>query len=159
MPACGFCAGLCPYLYRIATLMPRETLSPERAHDLEKALSAPKEIVADQATARRLDELCCVMTDTCGQIEAVLQLAIGEKSEKQPAYIRTALNLSARGTKAIKMFLSEWGVLVEESKSRKNSGRSAKDSTRDPNLALILDSIQSGNFEKRENRRFGDRQP
>ncbi len=104
--------------------MPKETLSRERTlTDLEKALSAPKEIVADQATARRLDELCSVMTDTCGQIEATLQLAVEDQSEKRAAYIRTALNLSARGTKAIKMFLSEWRVLVEESKRERTHAR------------------------------------
>jgi len=115
--------------------MPKETLSRERAHDLEKALSAPKEIVADQATARRLDELCCVMTDTCGQIEATLQLAAEDQNEKRAAYIGIALNLSARGTKAIKMFLSEWRVLVEESK------RERTHTIGEPDFALILDSI------------------
>jgi hypothetical protein len=117
--------------------MPRETLSSERAQELENALSPPKEIVADQATARRLDELCSVMIDTCGQIEATLQLAVENQNEKRAAYIRIALNLSARGTKAIKMFLSEWRVLVDESKARENSGLSAKDSE----LALILNSM------------------
>ncbi len=116
--------------------MPKETLSRERTlTDLEKALSAPKEIVADQATARRLDELCSVMTDTCGQIEATLQLAVEDQSEKRAAYIRTALNLSARGTKAIKMFLSEWRVLVEESK------RERTHAIGEPDLALILNSM------------------
>jgi hypothetical protein len=117
--------------------MPRETVSRERAQELENALSPPKEIVADQATARRLDELCSVMIDTCGQIEATLQLAVENQNEKRAAYIRIALNLSARGTKAIKMFLSEWRVLVDESKARENSGLSAKDSE----LALILNSM------------------
>ena len=116
--------------------MPKETLSRERTlTDLEKALSAPKEIVADQATARRLDELCSVMTDTCGQIEATLQLAVEDQSEKRAAYIRTALKLSARGTKAIKMFLSEWRVLVEESK------RERTHAIGEPDLTLILNSI------------------
>jgi hypothetical protein len=70
--------------------MPRETLSSERAQELENALSPPKEIVADQATARRLDELCSVMIDTCGQIEATLQLAVENQNEKRAAYIRIA---------------------------------------------------------------------
>src|SRR5260370_40006378 len=96
--------------------------------ELEENLSAPKDIVIDQSTARRLEELCSEMTDTCGQIEATLQLAVEHKSEKQAAYIKTALYLSARGTKSIKMFLSEWRVLVEESK-REKPGRSAKDPT------------------------------
>src|SRR5260370_12702072 len=88
--------------------------------ELEGALSAPKEIVVDQSTARRLEELCSEMTDTCGHIEATLQLAVEDKSERQTAYIRTALDLSARATRAIKMFLSEWGGLVQDSKIREN---------------------------------------
>ncbi len=116
--------------------MPKETLSHERVlKDLEEALSPPNEIVADQATARRLDELCSVMTDTCGQIEATLQLAAEDQNEKRAACIRIALNLSARGTKAIKMFLSEWRVLVEESK------RERTHAIGEPDFALILDSI------------------
>ncbi len=111
--------------------------------ELEEALSVPKEIVVDQNTARRLDELCHEMTDTCGQIEAILQLAFENQSEKRAAYIKTALNLSARGTKSIKMFLSEWGVLVEDSKSRENCGRSAKDSTGEPALALTPNSLMA----------------
>jgi transcriptional regulator of acetoin/glycerol metabolism len=97
--------------------------------ELKADLSAPKEIVVDQNTGRRLDELCREMTNSCGMVEAILQLAIEETSEKRVAYMRTALNLSARGTKSIKMFLGEWSVLVEESRSRENSGRSARDST------------------------------
>jgi hypothetical protein len=115
--------------------MPRETLSSERAQELEKALSPPKEIVADQATARRLDELCSVMTDTCGQIEATLQLAVEDQNEKRAAYIRIALNLSARGTKAVKMFLSEWRVLVEESKSVRTHA------VEEPDFAVLLNSM------------------
>ena len=104
--------------------------------------SAPKEIVVDQSTGKRLEELCSQMTDTCGLVEAILQLAIEETSEKRVAYMRTALNLSARGTKSIKMFLSEWSVLVEDSKSRENSGRCAKDSIiGEPDLALIPNSV------------------
>jgi hypothetical protein len=128
---------------------------PGQIRSAEKALEdlcALNEIVVDQSTARRLEELCSQMTDTCGLIEATLQLAFKDASDKREAYMKSALYLAARGTKAIKMFLSEWGALVEESQSRKNSGRSAKDSTTDPNLALILDSIQSGNLEKRQNR-------
>ena len=99
--------------------MPKEILSTERAlKDLEVDLSAPKEVVVDQNTARRLSELCSQMTDTCGQIEATLQLAIENQSEKRVTYIKTALHLSARGRKSLKMFLSEWGVLVEELKRK-----------------------------------------
>ncbi len=100
--------------------------------------SAPKEIVVDQSTGKRLEELCSQMTDTCGLVEAILQLAIEETSEKRVAYMRTALNLSARGTKSIKMFLSEWSVLVEESKRRENSGDSTMG---EPDLVLILNSM------------------
>src|SRR5260370_16896373 len=116
--------------------MPNKIFPHEQAiKDLEKTLSAPKEIVVNQSTARRLDELCCEMTDTCGHIEAILQLAVENESEMR-AYIRTALNLSARGRKSIKMFLSEWSVLVEESK-RENPGRSPTDSpTDDQHLPL-----------------------
>jgi len=92
------------------------------------------------------------MTDTCGLVEAILQLAIEDESEKRVAYMRTALNLSARGTKAVKKFLSEWGVLVEESKSRENSGRSARDSTMvEPDLTMTLNSMMAlGLITKRE---------
>src|SRR6266704_1474287 len=103
--------------------------------ELEENLSAPKDIVVDQSTARRLEELCSEMTDTCGHIEATLQLAVEDQSEKRAAYIRTALNLSARGTKAIKMFLSEWSVLVEESK------RERTHAIVEPDFALILNSM------------------
>ncbi len=103
--------------------------------ELEENLSAPKDIVVDQSTARRLEELCSEMTDTCGHIEATLQLAVEDQSEKRAAYIRTALNLSARGTKAIKMFLSEWRVLVEESK------RERTHAIVEPDFALILNSM------------------
>jgi len=105
--------------------MPKEIHSPERAL---RDPSAPKEIVVDQGTAARFEELCSTMTDTCGLIEATLQLAIEGKGIKRLVFINTALNLSARGTRAIKMFLSEWSVLVEDSKSREKSGRSARDS-------------------------------
>ncbi|SRR5260370_260522 len=123
--------------------MPNKIFPHEQAiKDLEKTLSAPKEIVVNQSTARRLDELCCEMTDTCGHIEAILQLAVENESEMR-AYIRTALNLSARGRKSIKMFLSEWSVLVEESK-RENPGRSAKDSPiGEQDLALISNAVKA----------------
>jgi len=123
--------------------MPEEILSRERAL---KDLFAPKEIFVDQNTARRLDQLCSEMTDACGLIEAILQLAFADKS-KRVAYIKTALNLSARGTRAIKMFLSEWSVVVEESKSRENS-RSAKDSTIEEHDLALPSNALSGNSEK-----------
>ncbi len=114
--------------------MPEEILSRERAL---KDLFAPKEIFVDQNTARRLDQLCSEMTDACG---------FADKS-KRVAYIKTALNLSARGTRAIKMFLSEWSVVVEESKSRENS-RSAKDSTIEEHDLALPSNALSGNSEK-----------
>jgi len=111
--------------------------------ELEENLSAPKDIVVDQSTATRLEELCSQMTDTCGLIEATLQLAVEDKNDRQVAYIKTALYLSARGTKAIKMFLSEWRVLVQESKIRENR-LSANDSTVGaPELARILNSVMA----------------
>jgi hypothetical protein len=109
--------------------------------ELEEALSVPKEIVVDRNTARRLEELCSEMTDTCGQIEAILQLAVEDRSEKRTAYMKTALYLSARGTKAIKMFLSEWGVLVDESKSRENRPSARGSTIGEPDFALILNSM------------------
>jgi hypothetical protein len=75
------------------------------------------------------------MADTCGQIEATLQLAAEDRNEKRAAHIRIALNLAARGTKAIKMFLSEWRVLVEESK------RERTHAIGEPDIALILNSM------------------
>ncbi len=116
--------------------MPKEILSHERAVDVY----APKDLVVDQSTARRLAELCFEITNTCGLIEAILQLALEFKSKKQAAYIKTALYLSARGTKSVKVFLSEWSVLVEESR-RENPGRSPDSAIGEPDLALILNSV------------------
>lgn len=116
--------------------MPKEMGSPA----LED-LRTPNEIVVDEGTARRLEELCSTMTDTCGLVEATLQLAVEDQSEKRTTYIRAALSLSASGTRAIKMFLSEWSVLVEESKSREKSGRSARDSVGESDLARILNYL------------------
>ncbi len=97
------------------------------------------DIVVDKSTVGRLEELCSTITDTCGLIEATLQLAAEGESEKRAAYIRAALQLSVRGTRSIKLFLSEWSVLVEDSESRANHGLSAKDHTREEaDLALIL---------------------
>ncbi len=73
-----------------------------------------KEILVDPGTGRRLEELCSEMTHTCGLIEAVLQLATSDESERRTTYMQTALRLSARGTRAIKMFLSEWNVLMAD---------------------------------------------
>jgi len=97
--------------------MPKEIRSPEWIPDVY----ADNQIVIDQSTARRLEELCSTMTDTCGLVEATLQLAVADESEKRVAHLRTALALAGRGTKSIKIFLSEWSVLVEESKRRQNS--------------------------------------
>ena len=122
--------------------MPRETLSSERAQEPEKALFPPKGIVADQATARRLDELCCEMTDTCGLIEATLQLAVKDVSDKREALIKAALNLAARGTKSVKMFLSEWGVLVEESISRENSGTNEPSLLTEMERRIVIEALR-----------------
>lgn len=108
---------------------------------LLKKLYEPIDLVVDKSTVGRLEELCSTMTDTCGLIEATLQLAVEDKGEKRTTYIKTALSLSARGTRAIKMFLSEWNVLFEDSKSRDSCGRSAKDSSGEPDLAATLYSL------------------
>src|SRR5437667_10021555 len=100
--------------------MPKEIRSPERAL---RDPSAPKEIVVAQGTAARLEELCSTMTATCGLIEATLQLAIEAKGIRRLVFINTALNLSARGPRPIKMFLTDWSALVECSKSREKSAR------------------------------------
>jgi len=42
-----------------------------------------REIVVDQSAARRLEELCSQMTDTCGLIEGILQLGVKDKSKKR----------------------------------------------------------------------------
>ncbi len=89
--------------------MPKEILSHERALDVY----APKDLFVDQSTARRLAELCSEMTNTCGLIEAILQLAVENKSERRAAYIKTALSLSNRARRAVKMFLAECSVLFE----------------------------------------------
>jgi len=86
---------------------------------LEDFLARLGEIVIDRGTAARIEELFSTVTDTCGLIETILELAVQDR-RKQEAYVRTALDLSGRGTRCIKMFLNEWKVLVEESKRREN---------------------------------------
>jgi len=77
-------------------------------------------------------------------VEAILQLAIERKVMKASSLYENRYEPLCSGTKAVKMFLSEWRVLVEESKSRRNSGRSARDSTMgEPDLALILNSMMA----------------
>lgn len=110
--------------------MQKETLSHERVLDL----SAPNEIVVQQTTARRLDELCHEITDTCGQIEAILQLAAENQRGKRATYIKAALKLADRGRRSVKLFLSEWGVLIEESK-RENPKPPEPDPVPIPNFA------------------------
>ena len=121
--------------------MGKESRSPEQAL---KDLYGLNEITVDQRTAGRLEELCSTITDTYGLVEVILQLAIKDESQRRVAYMRTALDLSARGTKSIKMFLSEWSVLVEESKRRENSGRSARDSAMvQADLAATVNSLEA----------------
>ena len=76
----------------------------------------PKGFFVEQSTGRRLQELCHEMTNSCGMIKPILQLALEAENEgKRTAFIKTALDASARGTKSLKLFLSEWGVLIGES--------------------------------------------
>ena len=71
-------------------------------------------VFVDPGTRRRLEELCRAMTDSCGLITATLELAL-ENENKRTTFINTALNLSSEAIRSLKMFLSEWHVLTEES--------------------------------------------
>jgi len=53
------------------------------------------------------------MASVYGLVESVLQLALAKEGEERTAYIKTALDFSARATEAIKLFLVEWSVLTE----------------------------------------------
>jgi len=87
---------------------------------LEHEVPIPEEYTVDQNTWKRLDELCREMTNTCGLVESILRLALQKEGDKRTAYIKSALDLSTRAIRAIKMFLSEWAVLVEESKRQRS---------------------------------------
>lgn len=77
--------------------------------------SLPNGFFVDQATGRRLEELCREMTNSCGMIECTLQLSLERGGEKRTSIINSALQLAARATRSLKLFLSEWGVITEES--------------------------------------------
>ncbi len=80
---------------------------------LEEFLAKSKGICIDENTHRRLEELCSKMASVYGLVESVLQLALAKEGEERTAYIKTALDISARATEAIKLFLVEWSVLAE----------------------------------------------
>ena len=81
---------------------------------LEEFFAKPKGICIDENTHRRLEELCSQMASVYGLVESVLQLALTKAGEERAAHIKTALDISARATEAIKLFLGEWSVLVGE---------------------------------------------
>ncbi len=95
--------------------MPGDILADESLRRrLEEFLAKSKGICIDENTHRRLEELCSKMASVYGLVECVLQLALAKEGEERTAYIKTALDFSARATEAIKLFLVEWSVLVEE---------------------------------------------
>jgi hypothetical protein len=95
--------------------MPVDILADESLRKrLEEFLAKPKGICIDENTHRRLEELCSQMASVYGLVESVLQLALTKEGMERAAYIKTALDMSARATKAIKLFLGEWSVLVGE---------------------------------------------
>jgi hypothetical protein len=103
------------------------TLSqPEHEHALQDSNNhnLPKGFFVDQGTGERLAELCCEMTDSCGLITAILQLALEKENENRTTFINTALDLSSRAIRSLKMFLSEWHVLTEASEAE-NARRAA----------------------------------
>ncbi len=99
--------------------MPEDILADESLRKrLEEFFAKPKGIYIDEATHRRLDELCRQMASVYGLVESVLQLALIKEGKQREACIKTALDFSARATEAIKLFLVEWSVLVEEANRR-----------------------------------------
>ena len=80
---------------------------------LEEFFAKPKGICIDENTHRRLEELCSQMASVYGLVESVLQLALTKEGGERAAHIKTALDISARATEAIKLFLVEWSVLAE----------------------------------------------
>ena len=53
----------------------------------------PKGFFVEQSTGRRLQELCHEMTNSCGMIKPILQLALEAENEgKRTAFIKTALD-------------------------------------------------------------------
>ena len=95
--------------------IPEDILSDESLRKrLVEFLARPKGICIDENTHRRLEELCSQMASVYGLAETMLQLALTKEEKERAAYIKTALDICAGATKAIKLFLVEWSVLVEE---------------------------------------------
>ena len=95
--------------------MPEDILADESLRKrLEKFLAKPKGICIDENTHRRLEELCSQMASVYGLVESVLQLALIKEGKERAAYIKTAIDISARAAEAIKLFLSEWSILAGE---------------------------------------------
>jgi len=93
--------------------MPEDILADESLRRrLEEFLAKPKGICIDENTHRRLEELCSQMASVYGLVQCVMQLALTKEGEERTAYIKTALDISARATEAIKLFLGEWSVLA-----------------------------------------------
>ncbi len=76
--------------------------------------SKPKGICIDEHSHRRLEDLSSQMASVYGLTECTLQLALTKQGEERTALIKTALDISSRATRAIKLFLCEWNVLLEE---------------------------------------------
>ena len=95
--------------------IPEDILSNESLRKrLEEFLGKQNGIYVDENTHRHLEDLCHQMASVYGLVESVLQLALTKEEEERTAYIKTALDICAGATKAIKLFLVEWGVLVEQ---------------------------------------------
>ncbi len=95
--------------------IPEDILADESLRTrLEKFFAKPKGIYIDENMHRRLEELCSQMASVYGLVESLLELALTKEGEQRAAYIKTALDISARATEAIKLFLVEWSVLAGE---------------------------------------------
>ena len=69
-----------------------------------KGNGLPKGFFVEQSTGRRLQELCREMINSCGMIKPILELALEAENEgKRAAFIKTALDASARGTGSIRI--------------------------------------------------------
>ena len=95
--------------------IPEDILSNESLRKrLEEFLGKQNGIYVDENTHRHLEELCHQMANVYGIVESVLQVALTKEGEARTAYIKTASDICAGATKAIKLFWVEWGVLVEQ---------------------------------------------
>src|SRR5207249_7624156 len=95
--------------------IPEDILSNESLRKrLEEFLGKQNGIYVDENTHRHLEELCRQMASVYGIVESVLQVALTKEGEERTAYIKTALDISARATRSIKQFLGEWSILVGE---------------------------------------------